>query len=97
MATKKGASSSSNGRDSESKRLGVKRFGGQQVNQVLSQSAQDVAEGFSYLPFQVYANSIYNDTVGQAYANKSSLDDGIAAWQSKLVEYGNAQGFTVSE
>ena len=32
MAHKKGASSSSNGRDSESKRLGVKRFGGQQVN-----------------------------------------------------------------
>ena len=31
MATKKGASSSSNGRDSEPKRLGVKRFGGQQV------------------------------------------------------------------
>lgn len=31
MATKKGASSSSNGRDSESKRLGVKRFGGQNV------------------------------------------------------------------
>ena len=32
MAHKKGASSSNNGRDSESKRLGVKRFGGQQVN-----------------------------------------------------------------
>ena len=32
MAHKKGASSSSNGRDSESKRLGVKRLGGQQVN-----------------------------------------------------------------
>ncbi len=32
MAHKNGASSSSNGRDSESKRLGVKRFGGQQVN-----------------------------------------------------------------
>ena len=32
MAHKKGASSSSNGRDSESKRLGVTRFGGQQVN-----------------------------------------------------------------
>lgn len=32
MAHKKGASSSSNGRDSEAKRLGVKRFGGQQVN-----------------------------------------------------------------
>ncbi len=31
MAHKKGASSSRNGRDSESKRLGVKRFGGQVV------------------------------------------------------------------
>ena len=32
MATKKGASSTQNGRDSEAKRLGVKRFGGQKVN-----------------------------------------------------------------
>ncbi len=31
MAHKKGAGSSRNGRDSESKRLGVKLFGGQQV------------------------------------------------------------------
>ena len=31
MAHKKGASSSRNGRDSNSKRLGVKRFGGQAV------------------------------------------------------------------
>ena len=31
MASKKGASSTQNGRDSEAKRLGVKRFGGQQV------------------------------------------------------------------
>ncbi|MCT1459190.1 50S ribosomal protein L27 [Aestuariimicrobium sp. p3-SID1156] len=32
MAHKKGASSSKNGRDSNSQRLGVKRFGGEQVN-----------------------------------------------------------------
>ncbi|WP_101650658.1 50S ribosomal protein L27 [Brevibacterium ihuae] len=32
MATKKGASSTRNGRDSNAKRLGVKRFGGQVVN-----------------------------------------------------------------
>ena len=31
MSTKKGAGSTRNGRDSRSKRLGVKRFGGQQV------------------------------------------------------------------
>lgn len=32
MSTKKGASNTRNGRDSVSKRLGVKRFGGQEVN-----------------------------------------------------------------
>lgn len=32
MAHKKGASSSSNGRDSNGQRLGVKRYGGQLVN-----------------------------------------------------------------
>jgi large subunit ribosomal protein L27 len=32
MAHKKGASSSRNGRDSNAQRLGVKRFGGQQLN-----------------------------------------------------------------
>ena len=32
MAHKKGSSSSRNGRDSNAQRLGVKRFGGQQVN-----------------------------------------------------------------
>lgn len=32
MATKKGASSTRNGRDSTAKRLGVKRFGGEVVN-----------------------------------------------------------------
>lgn len=32
MSSKKGASSSKNGRDSNSQRLGVKRFGGQEVN-----------------------------------------------------------------
>ena len=32
MAHKKGASSTRNGRDSNSQRLGVKRFGGQLVN-----------------------------------------------------------------
>ncbi len=32
MAHKKGVGSTRNGRDSEAKRLGVKRFGGQKVN-----------------------------------------------------------------
>ncbi|WHP17379.1 sugar ABC transporter substrate-binding protein [Cellulomonas sp. ES6] len=70
-------------------------FGGQKINEVLSQSAADVVEGWQYLPFQVYANSIFNDTVGQAYVSDTSLADGLAAWQEQVTTYGNDQGFTV--
>lgn len=70
-------------------------FGGQKVNEVLSQSASDVVEGWQYLPFQVYANSIFNDTVGQAYVSDTTLTDGLAAWQKASIDYGNEQGFTV--
>ena len=51
----------------------------------------------SYLPFQVYANSIFGDTVGQSYADKSDLNAGLTGWQKAIVEYGNEQGFTVTE
>jgi multiple sugar transport system substrate-binding protein len=72
-------------------------FGGQKINEVLTQASKDVASGWSYLPYQVYANSIFGDTVGQSYANKSDLNEGLAEWQRQLVDYGNEQGFTVSE
>lgn len=72
-------------------------FGGQQINQVLVQAASDVREGWQYLPFQVYANSIFSDTVGQAYASGSDLNAGLTAWQDQLVTYGNDQGFTVNK
>ena len=64
---------------------------------MLTQASKDVSSGWSYLPYQVYANSIFGDTVGQSYANKADLNEGLAAWQSQLVEYGNEQGFTVGE
>lgn len=72
-------------------------FGGQKINEVLTQASKDVSSGWSYLPYQVYANSIFGDTVGQSYAIKADLNEGLAAWQSQLVEYGNEQGFTVGE
>lgn len=72
-------------------------FGGQKINEVLSQSAQDVVPGWSYLPFQVYANSIFNDTVGKAYVSGgTSLADGLQAWQDASVKYGTEQGFTMN-
>jgi multiple sugar transport system substrate-binding protein len=71
-------------------------FGGQAINQVLSQASSDVLAGWSYLPFQVYANSIFSNTVGQAYTGKSSLSAGLQAWQQQSATYGTQQGFSIT-
>jgi multiple sugar transport system substrate-binding protein len=71
-------------------------FGGQKINEVLSAAAGDVVKGWTYLPYQVYANSIYGDTVGQSYSSFSDVNTGLEAWQKQLVSYGNEQGFTVT-
>ena len=71
-------------------------FGGQKINTVLSQSAKDVLPGWSYLPFQVYANSIFPDTAGQAYTKNVSLSTGLMAWQKASATYGTQQGFSVT-
>lgn len=52
--------------------------------------------GWSYLPFQVYANSIFNDTVGKAYVSATTLTSGLKSWQDASVKYGKQQGFSVS-
>ncbi|MFI7277468.1 ABC transporter substrate-binding protein [Streptomyces sp. NPDC049879] len=72
-------------------------FGGQQANRIFAESAANVAEGWDYLPFQVYANSIFNDTVGQAYISGTTLSEGLADWQQRLLDYGRDQGFTISD
>jgi multiple sugar transport system substrate-binding protein len=71
-------------------------FGGQKINETLVQGAKDVSTGWSYLPYQVYANSIYGDTVGQSYVAAGDLNTGLQTWQKSLVDYGNQQGFTVT-
>ena len=70
-------------------------FGGQQANQVFAESSANVVDGWSYLPYQVYANSIFNDTVGQAYVGDTTIVDGLAAWQEQIDAYGEEQGFTI--
>lgn len=70
-------------------------FGGQQINQVLAESAHQVVGGWSYLPFQVYANSIFNDTVGKAYVGGTPLQDGLKVWQDASLKYAQEQGFGV--
>jgi multiple sugar transport system substrate-binding protein len=70
-------------------------LGGQKANEVLAAAAGEVASGWTYLPFQVYANSVYNDSVGKAYTGGSTLQDGLKAWQESSVKYGQEQGFTI--
>jgi multiple sugar transport system substrate-binding protein len=71
-------------------------FGGQKINQVLAAGAKNVLSGFNLLPYEVYANSIFSDTVGKSYGSNSDLNPGLKAWQQQLVTYGNQQGFTVT-
>ncbi|EGD43158.1 ABC transporter substrate-binding protein [Nocardioides sp. WG-D5] len=71
-------------------------FGGQQVNQVLTEAATQVVEGWQYLPYQLYADTIYGDTVGKSYQTHTALEGGLTAWQEALVKYGDEQGFSVN-
>lgn len=72
-------------------------FGGQKVNEVLSAAAKSVIPGWSYVPFQVYANSVFGDSVGQAYANKTDLNAALKVWQGATADYGTKQGFTIKQ
>ncbi|MFJ6569481.1 ABC transporter substrate-binding protein [Streptomyces sp. NPDC091292] len=72
-------------------------FGGQQANKIFAESAKNVGTGWTYLPYQVYANSVFNDTVGKAYVSSTPLSKGLADWQQVTAKYGKDQGFNVSE
>ncbi|MYS36599.1 multiple sugar transport system substrate-binding protein [Streptomyces sp. KhCrAH-43] len=72
-------------------------FGGQQANKIFAQSAAAVPDDWSYLPYQVYANSVFNDTAGKAYVSGTTLAEGLRTWQDASVKYGDEQGFTVEK
>ncbi|MFS0691602.1 ABC transporter substrate-binding protein [Streptomyces nitrosporeus] len=72
-------------------------FGGQKANEIFARSANQVPEDWSYLPYQVYANSVFNDSVGKAYVSGTTLADGLKAWQKAAVDYGTDQGFDVNK
>jgi len=73
----------------------VPYFGGQQINRVLGAAAENALPGWQFLPFQVYANSIYSDTVGQAFIGQGTIMDGMRSWQDRLLDFARTQGFTV--
>lgn len=72
-------------------------FGGQEANKIFAESAANVGTGWQYLPFQQYATSIFNDTVGKAYVSSTTLAQGLKTWQDALLKYGQDQGFTIEK
>lgn len=70
-------------------------FGGQQVNKVFNQSFRDIRSGWEFLPYQVCANSIVNDSIGKAYEGSVTFGNALQTFQKDLVKYGNEQGYTV--
>ncbi|MGW7150621.1 sugar ABC transporter substrate-binding protein, partial [Streptomyces sp. NPDC054878] len=72
-------------------------FGGQKANKVFAESAANVADDWKYLPYQVYANSIFNDTAGKAYVSGTPLSKGLKSWQDASVKYGSEQGFSIQK
>jgi multiple sugar transport system substrate-binding protein len=71
-------------------------LGDQQANKVFAEGSSQVAAGWQYLPFQVYANSVFKDSVGQSIAGAADINAGLTAWQQQISTYAQQQGFTVS-
>lgn len=72
-------------------------FGGQEINRVLVEAAESVGTGWQYLPWQAYANSIYADAMGPVYLDGGDINGALVDWQEQNVNYGDEQGFTITE
>lgn len=72
-------------------------FGDQKYNEVLSESAAAVSTDWQFLPYDVYARSIFGNSFGPAALGEATFADAVAAWEQDLIEYGKQQGYTVNE
>jgi len=71
-------------------------FLGQKPDPLYIKASSQVGAGWQFLPYQLYANSIWADTVGQSITSNGDVAAGLAAWQKELATYGTQQGFTVT-
>ncbi|OZG61972.1 ABC transporter substrate-binding protein [Bifidobacterium lemurum] len=70
-------------------------FGDQKFNEVLSEAADTVNTEWQFLPYDVYARSIFGDSAGQAAVGGTTFDEGYQTWEDQLKQYGVDQGYTV--
>ena len=62
---------------------------------VYKKASKSVVPGWQFVPYNLYANSIFKDTVGQEFASGFNVEAGLKAWQAQLATYGKSQGFSV--
>ncbi|NQX15463.1 ABC transporter substrate-binding protein [Rathayibacter sp. VKM Ac-2857] len=70
-------------------------FGGQAVRREYAAASENAPDDVRFLPYQVYAAGVFNDSVGAAYTGETTLQEGLLDWEAELEEYGAEQGFTV--
>ena len=71
-------------------------FGGQNVNEVLSQAAQRKVTEFQYLPYNPFAQTTFGDQISKAYSKDTTLEKAMAAYAKALAEHGEQQGYKVT-
>lgn len=72
-------------------------FGGQNVNEVLAESAQRKVSKFSYLPYNPFAQSSFGDQISKAYSKEITLEQAFTNYGKALTDHGNQQGYTVTD
>lgn len=73
----------------------VPYFGGQKSNLVLAESSESVPTGWSFLPIQAHANSIFNDFVAPTFTSGAPLQESLHDWGEAIEKYADQQGFDV--
>ena len=72
-------------------------FGGQNVNEVLSEAAQRKVTDFQYLPYNPYAQTTFGDQISKAYTKEITLSEAFANYSKALAEHGQQQGYSVTD
>ncbi|WP_418969223.1 ABC transporter substrate-binding protein [Alloscardovia omnicolens] len=71
-------------------------FGGQNVNEVLSQAAQREVSKFQYLPYNPFAQTTFGDQISKAYSKEITLEKAFENYSKALAEHGEQQGYSVT-
>lgn len=71
-------------------------FGDQKYNEVLLQAAENVTTDWQFLPYDLYARTVYEDEFGPAAQGNTTFEKALQAWEKEMIDYGKQQGYTVN-